>query len=92
MASLFAMEHQHIVEKMILLAPAINLMEFAGHENEIISLPVWIYHGIADEVIPLADVESIARKIFNNLSFNAVDDDHFLHKTFAALDWESLLS
>ncbi|GAG43661.1 unnamed protein product, partial [marine sediment metagenome] len=29
---------------------------------------------------------------FNNLSFNAVDDDHFLHKTFMGLDWESLLS
>ena len=92
MASLFAVKHQPIVEKMILLAPAINFMEFAAHVNDTISLPVWIYHGISDEVIPLAEVESIAKKIFNNLSFNAVDDDHFLHKTFAAIDWKSLLS
>jgi pimeloyl-ACP methyl ester carboxylesterase len=93
MACLFAVMHQQpIVEKMILLAPAINLMEFAAYKNEIISVPVWIYHGNADEVIPLAEVEPIARKTFSNLSFNAVDDDHFLHKTFPALDWESLLS
>jgi pimeloyl-ACP methyl ester carboxylesterase len=92
MACLFAVMHQPIVEKMILLAPAINLMEFAASKNEMISVPVWIYHGNADEVIPLAEVEPIARKTFSNLSFNDVNDDHFLHKTFPALDWESLLS
>lgn len=92
MASLFAIMNQTSIEKMILLAPAINLMEFAAHKSETISVPVWIYHGSADEVIPLAEVEPIARKTFNNLSFNPVDDDHFLHKTFMGLDWESLLS
>jgi pimeloyl-ACP methyl ester carboxylesterase len=92
MACLFAAVHQPVVKKMILLAPAINFMEFAARKNEIISVPVWIYHGSADEVIPLAEVEPIARRTFNNLSFNAVDDDHFLHKTFPTLDWESLLS
>jgi len=92
MAALFAAGHQSVVEKMILLAPAINFMEFADRQNEIISVPVWIYHGIADDVIPLAEVETIAKKIFSNLSFNALDDDHLLHKTFQALDWGSLLS
>jgi hypothetical protein len=27
-----------------------------------------------------------------NLKFNAVEDDHFLHNTFATLDWDRLLS
>ena len=92
MASLFAFNHQAIVKKMILLAPAINFMEFAALKNETVSFPVWVYHGKADEVIPLSEVEPIARKAFSNLSFNAVDDDHFLHKTFPIIDWEVLLS
>jgi pimeloyl-ACP methyl ester carboxylesterase len=92
MAALFAAEHQPLVEKMILLAPAINFMEFSDRPNEIITVPVWIYHGVADEVIPLAEVETIAKKVFNNLSFIALDDDHLLHKTFQTLDWEALLS
>ena len=92
MASLFAMENRSRVAKMVLLAPAINLMGFASHKNKALSMPVWIYHGRDDQVIPLAEVEPVARKTFTNLSFNAVDDDHFLHKTFKTIDWETLLA
>lgn len=92
MASLFAMEYETRVEKMILLAPAINLIEFAHCKGKTISVPVWVYHGRADQVIPLKEVEPVARKTFRNLSFHAVDDDHFLHKTFRTIDWGKLLS
>ena len=27
-----------------------------------------------------------------NLKFNVVEDDHFLHDTFATLEWDNLLS
>ena len=91
MASLFAMENEPLVAKMILLAPAINLIEFAPNRKQI-SIPVWIYHGSDDQVIPLAEIESIARETFLNLSFHEVDDDHYLHKTFKTIDWESLLA
>ena len=92
MASLFALENESRVEKMILLAPAINLMGFAPHKNKTVSVPVRIYHGSGDQVIPLAEVEPIARETFLNLSFHAVDDDHFLHRTFKTIDWDSLLA
>jgi pimeloyl-ACP methyl ester carboxylesterase len=91
MATLFAMENESKVEKMVLLAPAINLIEFANYETKKISVPVWIYHGKGDEVIPLAEVEPIAKDIFSKVSFNVVDDDHFLHKSFTAIAWDSLL-
>jgi pimeloyl-ACP methyl ester carboxylesterase len=91
MASLFAMENETRVEKMVLLAPAINLIGLAAEKSKTISVPVRIYHGRGDQVIPLGEVESIAKKTFPNLSFHAVDDDHFLHRTFKIIDWDSLL-
>ena len=92
MATLYALEAEEKVAKMILLAPAINLIPFSSHKDRAISVPVWIYHGRSDEVIPLSEVEAVAKKIFRELSFNVVDDDHFLHNTFKEIDWDNLLS
>ena len=92
MASLFAMENEHRVEKIILLAPAINVIRSYGLKSKKISVPVRVYHGTNDGVIPLAEVDSMAREIFTDLSFNEVDDDHFLHKTFKSLEWDDLLA
>jgi pimeloyl-ACP methyl ester carboxylesterase len=91
MASIFAMENESRVDRLILLAPAINHLEFAGYSIRRIFIPVWIYHGRSDEVIPLSDVEQVARQAFANLSFHVVEDDHYLHKTFKELDWDKLL-
>lgn len=92
MATVFAMQNESRVDKIILLAPAINLIEFAPYERRQISVPVWMYHGKDDQVIPLAQVEPIAKELFLNLSFNVVEDDHFLHNTFKTIDWDSLLA
>jgi pimeloyl-ACP methyl ester carboxylesterase len=92
MASIFAMENEERVERMILLAPAINLVEFAEYRSKTLSVPVWVYHGIYDDVIPLTDVEKVAGSVFNHLSFHVVEDDHNLHKTFTRFDWDRLLS
>ena len=92
MAALFAMENEGRIERMILLAPAINLMGFSNaHEREI-SVPTWIYHGKDDEVIPLETIEGVAKKTFRHLNFHVVDDDHYLHKTFKRIDWQELLN
>jgi len=92
MATIFAMENEERVERMILLAPGINLVEFVHYRSKTLSVPVWIYHGRSDEVIPLNDVERVARSVFHDLSFHVVEDDHYLHKTFKTLDWDRLLS
>ncbi len=91
MGSIFAMENEPKVDRLTLLAPAINLMEFTAYKKNRISIPVSIYHGKGDEVIPLKDVQRVAQEVFLNLDFNVVDDDHFLHKTFKTIAWERLL-
>jgi pimeloyl-ACP methyl ester carboxylesterase len=91
MASIFAMENEPRVDKLILLAPAINLIESSDYQLREISVPVLIYHGSEDDVIPLQAVELTAKRYFRNLTFNKVDDDHFLHNTFKTIDWDTLL-
>jgi pimeloyl-ACP methyl ester carboxylesterase len=92
MASLFAMGDEERVDRLILLAPALNHMESSGFPLREISVPVLIYHGEQDEVIPIHAVEKAAQKYFRNFTFNRVQDDHFLHKTFQAIDWKTLLN
>lgn len=92
MASLFTMENEERVRKLILLAPAIHGMELAPSRETKVALPVWIYHGTQDEVIAIGGVEKAARSVFADLRFDAVDDDHFLHKTFKKIPWDQLLS
>jgi pimeloyl-ACP methyl ester carboxylesterase len=92
MAALFAVEEGDRVDRLILLAPAIHRFnELRNVETTSIDIPTWIYHGTRDEVIPITKVREISKMLFPKLSFHAVDDDHFLHKTFKTLDWPFLL-
>ncbi len=91
MASIFVMENEPRVKRLVLLAPAINLMEFSPYRDRKIHVPVHLYHGRQDEVIPLEDVQTVARQVFSDLTFHSVDDDHYLHKTFEKIDWDTLL-
>jgi predicted esterase len=92
MAAIFAIENEPQVDRLILLAPAINLLSSMDYKEKNTSVPAWIFHGKNDVVIPLSQVETMAHKLFSHLSFQVVDDDHFLHKTFKNLDWDNLLT
>jgi pimeloyl-ACP methyl ester carboxylesterase len=92
MGALFAMGNEDRVKNLILLAPAIHMIHMAPGKIRKVSIPVCIYHGAEDEVIPLKDVEKAAGEYFENLTFHKVQDDHFLHKTFTTIDWEHLLA
>lgn len=91
MAAIFVMENEPWVDRVILLAPAINLGEFCTYQTKVVSVPVSVYHGTNDDVIPIKDAEIAAKKSFSNLSFHTVEDDHYLHKTFKSIDWDGLL-
>lgn len=91
MAALFACEQEERVRKLILLAPAIGLPAFSSSLDCRLSIPVAVFHGSRDEVLSLEVTRQIARKVFLNLTFTAVDDDHSLHRTFGTFDWDSLL-
>lgn len=92
MATLYAMENPHEVERLVLLAPAIHKLADTPYGKKTLLIPVWLYHGVNDEVIPMEEVERFARRCFPHLSFYSVEDDHFLHKTFQTIDWDGLLT
>ena len=91
MGALFAMENEARVKRLTLLAPAIHMIDLAPGKIRKISIPVHLYHGTEDAVIPLGEVETAAMKYFENLTFHKVEDDHFLHRTFKTIDWNALL-
>jgi pimeloyl-ACP methyl ester carboxylesterase len=91
MAAVYACLHKDRVKKLVLLAPALHLESYESYRNSKLHIPITIFHGLRDEVVPLPEVRSVAEGLFVNCSFNVVDDDHSLHGTFATLDWDKLL-
>jgi pimeloyl-ACP methyl ester carboxylesterase len=91
MIALFATRHPRQVRRLILLAPALTLPEFADSLPDPVSVPAVLIQGSRDEILPPQAVRSLAEKAFTNLTCVLVDDDHRLHKTAGGLDWFSLL-
>ena len=91
MAALAGCEKPAQFVKLVLLAPALIWPDFAEVSWQPIQVPVVIYHGSEDELIPLKDVLAIAQRVFLNLDFNEVRDDHGLYRTAINLDWNKLL-
>jgi len=92
MAAVYGCLHEEHVNRLILLAPALHLEPYRPFLDKSLQIPITIYHGLQDEVVPLEEVRALARRHFVNLQFHAVEDDHSLHNTFAILDWDRLLS
>jgi pimeloyl-ACP methyl ester carboxylesterase len=92
MATIFAMENSDAVNRLVLLAPALNFPEFSRYTMQRLDIPTWMIIGRDDTVTPPDKVVPMARKIFTNLHYDEVDDDHMLAKTFRKLDWKTLLS
>jgi pimeloyl-ACP methyl ester carboxylesterase len=90
MGAIFTCEHPAQVRKLVLLAPALMLPEFARRGP--VSVPTTIIHGRLDTVVPLEEVREIASKVFSNLRYEIVDDDHRLHHVTDTLDWKAILA
>jgi len=91
MAALYAFQNQDTIKKLILLAPALNLPEFDPYLSKKLTLPVYIFHGENDEIIPLKPIQAIAEKVFPHLTFTVMEDSHRLFKTFTSIDWPQLI-
>lgn len=91
MAAIYACRHPGKVRRLILLAPAINLEEFNPYAGQVLTTPVHLYHGRQDDVVPPGEVRAVAERIFNNLNYCLVEDDHSLHETFPKMPWDELL-
>jgi len=91
MAAIFACEQEARVRKLILLAPALSLVDFFPYLSRHLSIPTAIFHGSEDDIVPPEPVRKIAETVFVNLTYHRVQDDHSLHGTFSRMDWDSLL-
>jgi len=91
MGALYTCKYPEKVLHLILLAPALLSPEFNPNRFDPISVQVTVFHGKNDSVIPLKLTHKHAEKIFLNLEYHVVDDDHMLHNTVQNIDWLSLV-
>lgn len=91
MGATFTCQHPGQVDKLILLAPALIWPDFAQSPPPPVSVPTVVYHGTRDEIIPLELVRPLAERVFTDLTFHAVDDDHGLKAAVKAIDWRGLV-
>lgn len=89
--SLFTLKNPDKVEKLILLAPLLDVPELKPSKFNAVDTPVIIFHGKKDDVISVKPTKRRAKKLFTNFTYNIVDDDHMLHPTVEKLDWIELL-
>jgi pimeloyl-ACP methyl ester carboxylesterase len=93
MGTVYTCGHPTQVRKLILLAPALLREPFGSYLNlPTVSVPTIIIHGTADTIVPLEPVREIAQKLFTNLTYHIVDDDHRLHRSVHELDWKTILA
>jgi len=92
MGTIFTLDHTTQVRKLILLAPALTLDPLASLSNpQPVSVPTHLIHGTLDTVVPLEPVRAIAQKLFTDLTYITVEDDHRLQKSVHELDWKMIL-
>jgi len=91
MAAIYACLREDNVEKLILLAPAIHLDEFDPCLDRSVLVPTVIIHGANDDVVPPEPVLRRAERVFPDLQYHLLKDDHSLHENFPLLDWDRLL-
>ncbi len=91
MAAIFAVKNPRTIKKLVLLAPALPFSEFEPYCRQRIQTPVTVYHGRQDDVVPLGPTHDIAKRVFENLEFVIVEDDHVLSKSFKSIDWDNVL-
>ncbi|HNZ65147.1 MAG TPA: alpha/beta fold hydrolase [Smithella sp.] len=91
MAVQYAVENEHRMKKLVLLAPALNVSDFTP-PSRVLKVPVVLYHGSNDDIVDPEKVKNIAFRYFTALEYHLVPDDHVLHETFPSLDWKKLLT
>jgi hypothetical protein len=91
MGAIFTCQYPRQVKKLILLAAALPWPDFANQLPDPVSVPVEMFHGTQDQIVPLEPTRQLAEQVFLNLTFHAVNDDHGLYKTVHSLNWHELL-
>ncbi|NVM34987.1 MAG: alpha/beta fold hydrolase [Candidatus Lokiarchaeota archaeon] len=91
MGALFALKYPSKISKLILLAPYLSPLILDPKKYSPINVPVIVFHGNYDEIVSIKRSLRLAEKLFTNLIYNKVDDDHKLKKTVEALNWKKII-
>ena len=90
MGALYTCQFPNKVSRLILLAPVLSTPDLNPLKFQPIDIPVIVFHGKNDQVVPLKSSRSRAENLFTNLTYNVVDDDHMLHSTVSKINWPDL--
>jgi len=91
MGALYTCRFPNKVSRLILLAPLLKTPELDPKIYHPIDIPVIIFHGKNDQIVSLQNSHSRAKKLFKNLTYNIVNDDHMLHSTVLKINWPKLI-
>jgi len=91
MATIYAMTNEADINRIVLLAPALNFPDLLHYPKIRVAVPTWMFIGSDDTVTPAKLVVPLARGIFKDLHYKEVADDHMLAGTFRHFDWQGLL-
>jgi pimeloyl-ACP methyl ester carboxylesterase len=91
MAAIYTCQHAERMQQLVLLAPALASDAFIPFHDCRIEVPTRVYHGTKDDVVPIEPVRAVAEKVFTQLTFEEVVDDHFLSQTLTAIPWRQLI-
>jgi len=91
MGTIFTYKNPKKVSKLILLAPYLSKLELDLKKYPPIEVPVIVFQGKNDIIIPIKPSKTLAKKLFINLIYNIVNDDHSLQKTVKTLEWKKLI-
>ena len=91
MSAIYAMENPTNVKQLILLAPFLESRKLKPSRYKAKDVPVIIYHGSKDKVVRYKGSKERAQKLFTNLKYNIVNDNHSLHNTVKLLNWKNLI-
>lgn len=90
MGALYTCQFPKKVSRLILLAPVLSTPDLNPKKFQPIDIPVTVFHGKNDQIVPLKPSCSRAKNLFSSLTYNVVDDDHMLHSTVLKIDWPQL--
>ena len=91
MGSLYTLQNPNNVSKLILLAPFIVSRKLKPYMYKPVDVPVKVYHGKNDNIVPYKSARVRAQYFFTNIEYNVVDDDHLLHSTVKSLNWQKII-
>ena len=91
MSVLYLLKNPSNAKQLILLAPLLVSRKLKPRMYKPVDVPVIIFHGKNDKIVPYKPTRERAQYFFTNLEYNIVDDDHRLHSTVKSINWQRII-